>query len=192
MADIEGTNNNDNLNGNGGGQADTILGGRGNDTLQGQSGDDYLSGGRGNDVLIGGQGSDVMAGGLDADIFSFSAGHVGNGAIDWITDFSLSTGDTLRFLASASGGIQITNVDRAYVQNTSASGYDLENNVATGTDLVFDIVNTATGQTQKIVLLDAWSGAMASAWTQYLATLGYTDSLDNIGQVTLGGEPLPA
>lgn len=185
MPDIVGTNGDDNLAGTAQGVGDTISGGRGNDTLSGFSGDDYLSGGRGNDILIGGSGSDVMSGGLDADTFRFSAGHITQGAVDWILDFSFNQGDTLDFRASGGGqNIEIVSVTSAFVQNTSYSGYDFGNS-SRGTDLIIEVKNTGTGAVEKIVLLDSYSSALSGQWTNYLATLGYTGDVVNGGTITL-------
>jgi Ca2+-binding RTX toxin-like protein len=186
MAIIEGTNGDDALDGNAQGQDDQIFGGRGNDTLVGLSGDDYLSGGRGADLLVGGRGEDVLAGGLDADVFQFSAGHIDDGGLDWIVDFSFNQADTLNFLDSAGGqGIEITSVTKAFVQNTSASGYAFSNNVATGTDLILEVRNTATNATQKIVLIDSYSASLSAQWGTYLASLGYTGAINDGGTVIL-------
>jgi Ca2+-binding RTX toxin-like protein len=186
MATQTGTSGNDTLTGNSGGQNDTLIGGRGNDVLIGLSGDDYLLGGRDTDLLIGGRGSDVMTGGLDDDTFQFSAGHITNGTIDWLTDFVVGV-DTLSFLNSGGGqNLVIDNVTRAYVTNETHNGINLENNVSSGTDLIFTVRNSVSGETQQIVLLDAWSGTLAPQWDAYLASLGYTGPLGaNNGEVTL-------
>lgn len=173
------------VNGSGQGSDDTLVGTAGADTIQGYSGDDYMVGGRGNDLLIGGAGSDVMVGGLDADIFSFSAGHINTGTLDWILDFSLASGDRLQLLDSASADIELLSVSRGYVSNTEFNDHDLANGNRS-TDLIFEIRNSTTGQTQKIVLLDSWSGSQAAAWDAYLSSsLGYAGGIANIGNVTL-------
>ena len=184
MANIEGTNNNDNLNGNAN-QSDTVFGGRGNDKLSGQSGNDYLNGGRGNDLLIGGSGSDILTGGLDADTFQWSAGHIAQGVVDWITDFSFNQGDTLNFLASASGSIEIVSAKADFVDNTAFNGFDLSNS-ANGRELVLEIRNTGNGAVQKIVLIDSYSAANNAQWEAYLATFGYTGGIAaDLNHVTL-------
>ena len=185
MPDFPGTSGNDNLTGTAQNVGDTISGGRGNDTLSGLSGNDYLSGGRGNDILIGGAGSDVMSGGLDSDTFRFSAGHITQGSIDWITDFSFTQNDSLDFRSSGGGqDIQILSVTSAFVQNTSYSGYDFGNS-ARGTDLILEVMNTGTGAIEKIVLLDSYSNSLSGQWANYLATLGYTGDVVNGGTITL-------
>jgi hypothetical protein len=167
MADING---NPNAN-------DTLNGTSGNDKIQGFSGNDVLSGGRGNDLLIGGSGSDVMTGGLDADTFQWSAGHIQNGAVDYITDFDIRQNDVLSFISSGGGqDIVIDSVTLGYSGETTANGVSLNNNVATGTDITFTVRNDVTGATQTIVLLDAWSGNLSSQWNDYLATLGVSFS----------------
>lgn len=66
---LNGTNQNDNLNGTSGNDIinglngqDTILGNAGNDSLVGENGEDLLSGGTGNDTLLGGNGNDTLNG----------------------------------------------------------------------------------------------------------------------------------
>ncbi|QLE53574.1 tandem-95 repeat protein (plasmid) [Nostoc sp. C057] len=95
-ADINGTNQADNLvgtNGNdnieGGNGNDTIYGGAGNDTIEGGNGNDllygdgfmnggvgndYLEGGNGNDTLYGGAGIDTLTGGNGNDLLYGGAG----------------------------------------------------------------------------------------------------------------------
>jgi Ca2+-binding RTX toxin-like protein len=67
MADIEGTNVNDNLTGTG--DADRIDGFEGHDNLYGGDGDDLLYGGDGNDLLDGQAGADAMDGGDGNDTY---------------------------------------------------------------------------------------------------------------------------
>lgn len=184
MANIEGTNNDDNLSGNAN-QGDTIQGGRGNDKLSGQSGDDFLSGGRGNDLLIGGSGSDVIAGGVDSDTFQFSAGHITQDAIDWITDFSFNQNDSLKFLASASGSIEILSATATFADNTTFNGFDLSNS-ANGRELILEVRNTGNGAIQKIVLIDSYSAGNSAQWEAYLANFGYTGGIAaDLNTVTL-------
>lgn len=157
---------------------DTLVGTAGADTITGLSGNDVLSGGRGNDLLIGGSGSDVMTGGLDADTFQWSAGHITNGAIDYITDFDIRQSDLLSFISSGGGqNIIIDSVKLDKLSVTDANNVSLSNNVATGTDIVFTITNSVTNATQTIVLLDAWSGALSDDWNAYLTTLGTSFSM---------------
>lgn len=152
---------------------DTLIGTRGDDSISGYSGDDYLVGGRGNDVLIGGRGSDVMTGGMDTDTFVWSAGHIGDGDVDYVTDFNLRQGDTLEFLSSGGGqDIQILSVELSYNQDTEFNGIDLSNNVDYGTDVIFTVQNTVTGATMEIVLLDSWSHAMDGLWDNFFASQG--------------------
>jgi Ca2+-binding RTX toxin-like protein len=191
MAVIGGTSGSDTLVGNAKGEDDTINGGRGDDHITGLSGDDFLSGGRDNDTLIGGIGSDVMsggsmtsAGGIDSDVFEWSAGHIGEGNIDWVTDFSIGS-DVLSFRSSGGGqNLVIDSATRAYVTNTTFNGNNLDNNVDTGTDIILTVRNSVTGATQQIVLLDSWSGTLAPQWDAYFTSLGLTLG-DNVGKVTL-------
>jgi Ca2+-binding RTX toxin-like protein len=152
---------------------DNLVGTAANDKMQGLSGNDVIFGGKGDDLIIGGSGSDVMTGGLGADTFQWSAGHITNGATDYITDFDIRQNDALSFLSSGGGqNVEIVGVTKGYLNVTTANGVDLQNNVATGTDITFTIKNSVTGATQEIVLLDAWSGSLSAKWDAYLATLG--------------------
>lgn len=152
---------------------DNILGTAADDKIQSFSGNDVINGGKGNDLIIGGSGSDVMTGGLGADTFQWSAGHITNGATDYITDFDIRQSDALSFLSSGGGqNVEIVGVTKGYLSVTDANGVSLSNNVATGTDITFTMKNSVTGATQEIVLLDAWSGSLSGQWDAYLATLG--------------------
>lgn len=157
---------------------DTLRGTHSSDVISGLSGDDVIYGGRGEDTIVGGQGNDVLFGGLDADTFSFSAGHIGNGETDYIADFSLNQGDTLRFLDSGNGqAFEVLSIVRQYLTETmGVNGTDLRNNVETGTDIIFSVMNSVTGAVQNIVLLDAWSGNLSGAWDDYLASMGLSFS----------------
>jgi Ca2+-binding RTX toxin-like protein len=79
MADINGTNFNDNgidqeeLVGTN--KADSIYGKAGNDILSGLDGDDYLHGGADNDVLDGGANSDILEGAAGNDTLYDRAGY---------------------------------------------------------------------------------------------------------------------
>ena len=162
MADFDGT-------AQGGG--DSITGSRGDDVMRGFSGNDFLNGGRGDDVIIGGTGSDVLMGGLGADEFQWSAGHISDGATDYVIDFSIMSGDTFSFLDSGSADFQVLSVSRTMVDDTEFNGYDLRNGSAS-TDIVFEVYNATTNATQKIVLLDSWSSGLNAQWEDYLATKG--------------------
>lgn len=154
--------------------SDTTIGTRGDDLISGQSGDDYLHGGRGNDTIIGGSGSDVLTGGLDADTFVWSAGHIQNGVVDYVTDFSIQSGDTLSFLDSNYGAytLNVLSAELSYTSVTEFNGIDLGNNLSTGTDIIFTIENAHTGAVQQIVLLDAWSRSLDSLWDDFFASKG--------------------
>ncbi len=154
------------------GQDDVLFGSRGDDLMQGNSGDDVLYGGRGEDRMIGGQGNDVLAGGLDADTFVWSAGHIGDGETDFITDFSLSQGDMLQFLDSGSGDLNVLSVEVTGSEETEANGVDLRNRQVSDNDVVFTIQNSTTGATQDIVVLDSWSRGQNDQWVDFLADLG--------------------
>ena len=72
MARIDGTDNDDTLNGSYG--DDYIAGRGGNETLNGGAGNDGLSGGTGNNTLNGGAGNDNIWGGAD-DVIDGGAGN---------------------------------------------------------------------------------------------------------------------
>ena len=84
MADINGTNDNNNLSGTAG--ADTINGLGGNDTIDGLGGDDTLSGGAGADIFVfqasGGNGFDTITD-FDPEIDTF---RIETGALDFGSD----------------------------------------------------------------------------------------------------------
>jgi Ca2+-binding RTX toxin-like protein len=109
---LQGTRNNDNINGaatgaglpvakliigdrgndtlTGGGDNDVVFGGVGNDTIVGGTGGDMLLGDAGNDILRGGLGADRLTGGAGADTFDFDSiaeSLPGAGNRDTITDF---------------------------------------------------------------------------------------------------------
>lgn len=163
MADINGTAQ---------GVGDNLRGTSGDDVMKGFSGDDVIKGGRGNDDIIGGRGNDVMTGGVGEDTFIFSAGHIGDGETDYITDFNIRKGDALQFLDSGSGAFEVVSVELEKLTETEANGVDLKNNVDKGTDIVFTVRHGETGATQEIVLLDAWSKGLNSAWEDMLADMG--------------------
>lgn len=179
---LTGRGGNDTLNGENG--ADTLIGNRGNDTLNGGSGNDVLRGDRGADIVVGGSGTDVMAGGLDADTFRFSAGHINNGAVDWILDYGFTQQDTLDFRGSAGANIQIVSATRGFVQNTSANGVSLDN-AAGSQDLILEVRNTGTGAVERIVLLDSYASGSAGQWQAYLSALGYTGGIADGGSITI-------
>lgn len=158
------------------GEDDILIGSKGNDIIRGQSGDDWIRAGEGNDTVVGGRGSDVVAGGTGADRFEFSAGHVTDGAVDYITDFDIRQGDTLRFANSSdTSTIEILSVTKGYNLETEFNGVDLRNDVTKGTDITFTIKNS-DGEIQTVVLLDAWSGLLAADWDNYLSSMGLSFS----------------
>ena len=77
---------------------DVLIGSDQADTLNGGAGDDNLMGNGGDDTLIGGAGNDILTGGAGADIFQWNDGDegtAGSPAVDFITDFSATEGDSL-------------------------------------------------------------------------------------------------
>jgi RTX calcium-binding nonapeptide repeat (4 copies) len=160
------------IEGNAQGVDDILVGGSADDKISGRSGDDLLNGGGGQDIIEGGKGSDVLRGGTGADSFVWSAGHITGGGIDYVTDFSLSAGDTLKFLDSEGQVFEVVSVMLTKLLETEFNGHNLHNNVLTGTDIVFTVYNALTDKTQEIALLDAWSAGSNDEWVDYLATLG--------------------
>lgn len=161
--------------------ADSLIGTAGADRIEGLSGDDVIRGGRGNDTIIGGRGNDVVWGGLDADTFEWSAGHISKGGVDYVADFDLRQNDTLNFRSSAGGqqvevvSIEFTKVLTETVAAGGSESVNLVNDVTLGTDVIFTVRNSVTGDTQEIILLDAWSGNMSGLWTNFLAANGWSD-----------------
>lgn len=165
MADITGTAQ---------GVGDNLRGTGGDDVIKGLSGDDVIKAGRGDDEIQGGRGNDVMAGGTGADKFVFSAGHIADGETDYITDFSVNQGDSLSFLDSGSSAFTVVSVElEKLTETTNVNGVDLKNNVDKGTDIVFTVQND-DGDTQEIILLDAWSNGLNAQWEGILADMGLT------------------
>src|SRR5215213_7492266 len=80
----------------GGENNDVVRGDGGNDILVGLTGTDNLDGGAGNDNVFGGPGRDTLTGGSGADKFTFiSTADSPASSHDQITDFSISSGDTI-------------------------------------------------------------------------------------------------
>ncbi|MCB1335350.1 MAG: hypothetical protein KDK26_17325 [Roseivivax sp.] len=186
------------IDGNAQGTADYLVGTAGDDLIRGFSGNDILLGGRGDDTIIGGYGEDVMQGGLDDDTFVFSAGHITDDSMDIITDFDIRQHDKLQFLDSDGAALEIMSICLVKSTIETMNGFDLRNNIDYGTDIVFTIRNAATGDTQQVLLLDAWSGGMNAQWEAYLNEQfgrgfdGYCDDADlyynlpsNVGQYDL-------
>jgi serralysin len=78
----------------GGDGNDFVSGNIGDDILFGNDGDDFLVGDRGRDSLIGGRGYDIFNGGAGPDRFVFNAvsDSPADGTIDYIGDFSVTSG----------------------------------------------------------------------------------------------------
>ena len=164
--------------------SDTLKGKNTDDMLLGLSGDDVMFGRGGDDRMIGGKGSDVMSGGVGADTFVWSAGHIDNGDVDYVTDFNLNQGDMLQFLDSANGDIEILSINVTGSSATEQNGVDLRNEMRAENDVVISVMNTGTGAMQDIVLLDAWSASKNDAWVDLLADMGLTfgDNFDPEGE----------
>ena len=79
----------------------TVSGAGGDTKYDPKQGNDVVIGSTGNDLLIGGQGSDYLFGGAGKDVFEFTK--VANaGDHDYIDDFKLGLGDTLKIWNGAS------------------------------------------------------------------------------------------
>ena len=76
------------------GQEINISGGDGIDIIWGSDANETIQGDAGNDVLFGGAGTNVLFGGSGADEFQFTK----TSSNDRIEDFSISDGDTLKFV----------------------------------------------------------------------------------------------
>lgn len=159
MANIIGTNGNDNLQGFNGPHYeivngvtvlrpngnDTIQGLGGNDTINGLGGDDLIFGNEGNDRLFGGDGEDTINGGSGNDLIS---GGLGVDSLD-----GAAGNDTVSYTYSSSGfninlGTQLTNnneIIRRFENVLGSQGNDTiyGNNLANdlegeqGNDLIF-------------------------------------------------------
>lgn len=130
------------INGNGNGQANSLLGNSANNQLNGYGG---------NDILDGGLGANVLTGGLGKDIFKFTtAGH-----IDTITDF-LVIDDTIQlenaiFTALATTGILAVDQFLIGTQALDSNDYLIYNNL-TGA-LLYDADASGAGAAAQIAIL---------------------------------------
>ncbi|MEM0908803.1 MAG: calcium-binding protein, partial [Pseudomonadota bacterium] len=70
---LTGTNNNDTILGESGGNI--LHGNEGNDSIDGRAGNDTITGGDGNDTLIGGEGTDSIDAGAGNDVVTIFEGH---------------------------------------------------------------------------------------------------------------------
>jgi hypothetical protein len=111
MADIEGDDEDNTLNGTSGddtisgkGGNDTIDGGAGDDTIFGGDGDDTITGGGGDDAIIGGRGNDTLTAGDSSPSDTFVI-RDGDGS-DTITDFDPPEPDIISFHMSELNSFQ--------------------------------------------------------------------------------------
>ena len=103
------------------GQEIKISGGDGIDIIWGSDANETIEGDAGNDVLFGGAGTNVLIGGSGADEFQFTK----TSSNDRIEDFSISDGDTLKFVNNkgaafdkASATLENGNLTIAYGSNS--------------------------------------------------------------------------
>jgi Ca2+-binding RTX toxin-like protein len=111
---ITGTDGDNTLAGNGGGDTivghggdDDISGNTGADVLQGEGGDDQVSGGAGADMLVGGAGDDDISGGAGSDTLEGGLGAdalVGGAGFDVATYANASAGVNAKISEAGTGG----------------------------------------------------------------------------------------
>lgn len=143
MADIEGNNNANVLNGTrrddeirGRGGNDSLTGLAGDDRLRGDEGNDTLDGGAGRDRLRGDKGNDLLTGGADEDRFIFNR----QGGNDIVTDYQ-----------DEADRIDVTNFDFASFQDV------LDRSEQVGANVVITLADgvTVTLQNVDLAVLDA-------------------------------------
>jgi Ca2+-binding RTX toxin-like protein len=121
---------------NGGGGADSLVGGQKNDTL---------SGGSGADILQGGSGTDSLTGGAGADTFVFgTAAESGGANVDSITDFVSGT-DKLQFTLNYSSQSAGLTVDATLLSaGTGVAGLSAAQTALSGNrgQMVYDTTNS--------------------------------------------------
>ncbi|MBF9232743.1 calcium-binding protein [Microvirga sp. BT350] len=146
----------------GGGGNDVIIGGYGNDRLYGGGGDDLLVGGAGSDRLSGGLGRDLLVGGEGADAFVFEAA-LGASNIDTIRDFSVWD-DVILLHHEIFDGLSIGSLSsKAFEIGTSAQTADtrIVYNRATG-ELSYDADGNGRGEAVTFAVFDTSVALKAS------------------------------
>ena len=154
----------------------TVSGAGGNTKYDPKQGNDVVIGSTGNDLIIGGQGSDYLFGGAGKDVFEFTK--VANaGDHDYIDDFKLELGDTLKIWNGAS----IVGARADYLDEQTMNGQSLHNDgKAYDVTLRLQVTDGNKSFTYEVTLMDVvknqtWS---ADQFEAYLSTLGYNGGLD--------------
>lgn len=155
---IIGSNGDNRLNGFAG--RDTLTGNDGRDTLNGGNKDDTLTGGKGNDKLFGGNGNDTLAGGNGRDLL---VGGNGNDALN-----GGGGADTFRF-ADGFGSDTIT----GFAATNDKEKIDLSR-VASITD-VTDLFADHMGQVGTDVVIDALGSNTITLLNTLLADMNDAD-----------------
>lgn len=100
----------------------------------GIAGSDNLNGGSGSDLLDGGLAADTLTGGAGEDSFRFSTA-LGNGNVDWITDFNVSDDtillDSLIFASAGGDGALAVG---AFHKSTAGVAHDADDRIIYDTD----------------------------------------------------------
>lgn len=148
--ELQGTGN---INGNGNGDNNYILGNNGDNTLDGGAGDDTLIGGSGNDTLMGSFGYDYIDGGIGADDMQGGDGndtYVVNEVGDTVTENSNQGTDTVITVIDYTLGNNIERLQFLGSGDLTGSGNTLNNRLIGNTGN-----NTLNGLDGNDVLLGA-------------------------------------
>lgn len=156
----------------------TVSGAGGDTKYDSKRGDDVIIGSTGNDLLIGGQGSDYLFGGAGADVFEFSK-FATVGDHDYITDFNLALGDTLKIW----NGATIIDATAAFLPEQSMNGRSLFNDARVyDLTLTLQVNDGAKSFTYEVTLMDVIKNQTFSAdqYESYLSSLGYNGGIEFI------------
>ena len=154
----------------------TVSGAGGDTKYDPKQGNDVVIGSTGNDLLIGGQGSDYLFGGAGKDVFEFTKAAFA-GDHDYIDDFKLDLGDTLKIW----NGATIVGAEAAFLSEQTMNGQSLHNDAK-----VYDLTLTLQVNdgdkmfTYEVTLMDVIKNKTFSAdqFEAYLETLGYSGGID--------------
>ena len=130
----------------------------------GVAGDDELRGGRGSDLLDGGLGEDMLIGGAGEDTFRFTT-ELGDGNVDWITDFM--SGDDrilLDMLIFADAGEEGQLAFGAFQENAAGTAFDADDRIIYDTDdgtLAYDMDGSGEAEAVEFARVDANLGLSA-------------------------------